>query len=261
MTNQQTNTVTFDTASLEEMGLKQTGAVRHGINEEFRAIKHEVLKHAFPRDRAAANKNRVLVTSVNEGDGKTFCAFNLAMSVSLEADKNVLLVDTNILSPSLHKMVAPKPKVGLLDYISEALVSTQDIIHHTDKDNLKIITVSDNNEYANECLSSNTMVELAGEFNSRYNDRLVIFDAPPLLGVNETATLAENVDQIIIVIADGKVKASDLKIIQKKIPEHVVVHYVLNKTPEGRDWQKNSQTDNNAFIETDKALTGSSALN
>jgi len=90
----------------------------------------------------------------------------------------------------------------------------------------------------NELLNSDRMSSLLQEFKERYRDRLVIFDAPPLLRSNVAMTLAEKMDQIIILIEPGVTKTADLKSVQEHLPSHVDVKYVLNKSLETNNWAK-----------------------
>jgi protein-tyrosine kinase len=238
------NTVSFVTDELKVLGLSSDSSKCHqlsSISEEFRAIKREVLTHAFPsanNEDVNNNKNRIMITSIGEKEGKTFVAVNLARSIALEQNKYVLLVDANVLAPKISSLVSPQPTCGLIDFLSDPEVSAAEAIYTTDIERLTILPVGKNHYLANELLYSESMLALMEQFKNRYNDRLVIFDAPPLLGVNETLALSKSVDQIIVVVEDDKVNTDDFKNTILLLPDSAIVHFVLNKTLKEHQWKK-----------------------
>ncbi|MCX7201647.1 MAG: hypothetical protein NTV17_04995, partial [Burkholderiales bacterium] len=79
---------------LRARGFVTPDAAPTAISQEFRVIKRPLLANAFGRGTAAVtNGRRVMVTSAFAGEGKSFCAINLAMSIAAERDTYVLLVD------------------------------------------------------------------------------------------------------------------------------------------------------------------------
>lgn len=235
---------------LAKFGFDETFTQTPAVAEEFRSIKRDLLKCISSPTAAEGSKgakgvenNRILVTSLYEGEGKTFTCLNLARSLSFELNKNVLLVDANIVSPKIGDLLRPEPsskKLGLIDFLSDWTLFVPHVIYTTDIERLRLLPMGseDKLNHANEYLSSDQMTDLMGEFKSRYNDRIVLFDGPPLIGVNEAYTLSENIDQIIIVIEDGRVKDRDLIEAVKKLPEGVKVHYLLNKGVKEQKWKK-----------------------
>jgi protein-tyrosine kinase len=250
--------IPFDHEKLKTLGLSTEGPFANSVNEELRAIKRTLMKEAFGSE-VRVSKNRIMITSVGEGDGKTFCSLNLARSISFELDKQVLLVDTNVLSPSIHNLLTSSPRKGLIDYLVDESMEAHEVIIGTDINRLRILPMGQNHHFANELLNSERMLSLMKEFNRRYNDRLVIFDSPPLLGVNEAQTLSHHVDQIVIVIPDSTVKVSDLQKVRDGLPKNIPVHYVLNKTLGSPVSWKNHNVEGE-ISENDKVLTGSSVL-
>lgn len=215
---------------------------RNALNGEFRAIKREVLRTAFDGNEGQPNKNRIMITSLGEQQGKTFTAVNLALSIALEQNKYVMLVDVNVLSPCLADMATPSPDYGLIDYLREITASVEDIIYATNVDRLRLVPIGHQHVLANELFNGEHMIDLMAEFQQRYNDRVVIFDAPPLLGVNEAMTLSAHVDQIIVVIEDAVVWEREIRELQACLPPKTIVHYVLNKAPDARTWKQREGT-------------------
>jgi protein-tyrosine kinase len=252
----------FDDIALEELGLTDND---RAANEEFRAIKRVLLKAAF--HNGGETKNRIMFTSVNGNEGKTFAAVNLARSISMEQNKTVLLVDANVINPKIDQLLSPTPERGLINYLNGEVEDIQEVMCNTDIDRLKVLPKGVDHFLSNELLASERMEKLLIEFNSRYDDRLVVFDAPPLLGVNEAATLATHMDQLVIVIEEGHTRVRDLMRIRALIPENVQVHYLLNKTLQQSEWHartpqgKRSVTKKQPRSIDDTAQTGASAFN
>ena len=151
-------------------------------------IKRKLINNAFgPLSSTLNHPNLILVSSTRPGEGKTFTSVNLALSIALEQDKTVLLVDTDVLRPNVARTLDIQVPLGLTDYLSGDDVKVNDILYSTNVERLKIIAAGRPHHLSTELLASDKMVALANEFASRYPDRIVIFDAPPLLGITETA--------------------------------------------------------------------------
>lgn len=221
-----------------------SGTLSVGVREEFRSIKREVLRCAFNAEHGEDDgdillepKNRIMVTSITDQAGKTFIAYNLAKSIANEQDKNILLVDADVINSTLSQTTEPRPQEGLIDYLSSPNADIAERIYHTDRDNMRFMPTGTDHFLANELFSSDKMSVLMAEFRDRYPDRLVIFDAPSLLDVNESVALSAHMDQIIIIIEEGKTREKDIKTVVKRLPKNIKVHYILNKTLHGNDWR------------------------
>jgi protein-tyrosine kinase len=259
MTDKTSNkhTVSIDFDAFEGAAMHADAKTKSGINEEFRSVKRQILDHAFTEDHPV--RNRVMFTSVSGNEGKTFAAVNLARSVSLEKDKRALLVDVDVLGSGVRISDATDPHTaqGLIDYLDNDNIDIPDIMCDTDIERLKVIPMGTHHTLANELLSGNDMAFLMSEFQDRYDDRLVIFDAPPILGVNETRALAGKMDQIVVLVEEGHTRVKDLLEVQRCLPKHVKVHYLMNKTLSKSVWRASEVGEHDEFTELDSALTGS----
>lgn len=203
----------------------------HHIQEEFRHIKRKLLNNAFgPTSKTLKNSNLIMVTSSNPNEGKTFVSINLALSIALEQDKTVLLVDADVLRPSIHREFEFESKQGLLEYLLDEVHSLSDVIYNTNVPNLKLIPAGKPHHLTNELLASTKMVTLAQELAQRYPDRIVIFDCPPILGVTETPVLSSLVGQAIVVVEESKTKLDNVKKAVSQLDEDIAVGFVMNKT-------------------------------
>lgn len=203
---------------------------RHTINEEYRAIKRKVLSNAFgPLSKTLNNANIVMVTSPNPNEGKTFTAINLALSIALEQDKTVLLVDADVLRPSVMKTINQPFENGLMEYLLGEVDDLSEVIHHTSLDTLRIIPAGKSHHLSTELLASEKMLDSVSEFAHRYPDRVVIIDSPPLLGINETAILANLAGQAVVVVQEGKTSLTRLSQAVEHLHPDMAKGFVINK--------------------------------
>ena len=199
--------------------------------EEYRGIKRKLLGNAFgPQAKTLDNSNLIMVTSAKPNEGKTFIAINLALSIALEQDKTVLLVDADVLRPSINRELAFEMKEGLTDYLSSEVNSLSDIIYSTNINNLKIIPAGKAHSLTNELLASDKMKTLTKELAERYADRVVIFDCPPILGVNETVVISNFMGQAIVVVEESETKIEDVKKATSQLNEELALGLVINKS-------------------------------
>lgn len=216
---------------LTERGFIYNSASAHHIQEEFRHIKRKLLNNAFgPAAKTLKHSNLIMVSSSNPNEGKTFISINLALSIALEQEKTVLLVDADVLRPSLHRELQFESKKGLLEYLLDEVPSLSDVIYNTNVPNLKLIPAGKTHHLTNELLASTKMAALAEELAQRYPDRIVIFDCPPILGVTETPVLSSLVGQAVVVVEESKTKLNDVKKAVSHLDEDIAVGFVMNKT-------------------------------
>ncbi|WP_286264185.1 XrtA-associated tyrosine autokinase [Thalassotalea atypica] len=216
---------------LTERGFIHTGGDTTHIQEEFRHIKRKLINNAFgPVSKTLKNSNLIMVSSSNPNEGKTFVSINLALSIALEQDKTVLLIDADVLRPSVHRELEFENNKGLLDYLRSDVSDLSEIIYSTSISNLKIMPAGTTHHLTNELLASDRMAKLARELADRYPDRIVIFDCPPLLGVTETPVLASLVGQGIVVVEESKTKLEHVKSATAQLDENLAVGFIINKT-------------------------------
>jgi len=222
--------LTLDKESLDERGYLIDTGDRKSIKDEFRQIKRKLLNNAFGNAaKTLEHSNLVMVSSAKPNEGKTFVAINLALSIALEQDKTVLLVDADVLRPSVNRELGIQEFPGIIEYLLGNAEQVRDIIYNTDIDKLKLIPAGKPHHLSNELLASEKMVALANELANRYPDRIVIFDCPPLIGVTETLVLANLMGQALIVVEESKSTIADIKSATEHLNENLALGLVLNK--------------------------------
>lgn len=170
------------------------------IAEEFRVIKRPLLGNVTSAAAPIRNANLIMVTSSLPGEGKSFTAINLAMSIAMELDRTVLLVDADVARPSLPRVLGLSEQKGLLDILQDKSLDMSDVLLRTNVDKLTILPAGSADAHATELLASENMGRLLNEIARRYSDRIVIFDSPPLLMTTESRVLATRMGQIVFVV-------------------------------------------------------------
>jgi len=173
--------------------------------EEFRKLKEGVVKMT----KRGTFKNMIMVTSSTVGEGKSFTAVNLAMSLALEFDHTVLLVDADLRKPSCHKLMGLEPQLGL----SECLTEGRDVSEAFIKVGIgKLVFLPGGKAISNpgELISSNLVRSIFQEMKRRYSDRYVVIDTSPVLPFAETRSLSRYVDCAVLVVKEGGVSQNEV---------------------------------------------------
>ncbi len=224
----------IDPELLDQSGMISNSRHSRKIRDEFRHIKLKLLHNAFGASADAhRNGNLIMVTSANPGEGKTFTSINLALSIALEQDKTVLLVDSDVLKPSVMRNLKLDSKKGLMEYLAGEVESVAEVIYPTSIDNLRIMPAGLPHDLSNELLSSSKMQTLAQELAHRYPDRVVVFDCPPLLGINETKVMSRLVGQALIVVDQDKTKMVAVQEAIDELDRDLAIGFVMNKVVRG----------------------------
>src|SRR5436190_14004659 len=170
--------------------------------DEFRVIKRPIIRNAVGKgDERVKHGNLVMVTSALPGEGKTFTSINLAMSVAMEYDSRVLLVDGDVAHPSMPSILGTPHAPGLLDLLTRDDIDVADALVKTNVERLTLLPAGSRQRRSTELLASEQMASLLRELASRYPDRIIIFDSPPLLATTEARVLATHMGQVVMVVA------------------------------------------------------------
>ena len=222
--------ITIDKAALESRGYLVDNGTRKSIKDEFRQIKRKLLGNAFgAAAKTLKHPNLIMVSSSKPNEGKTFISINLALSIALEQDKTVLLIDADVLRPSVNRELGLDEMPGLIEYLLGENHDIGESIYNTNIDKLKIIPAGKPHHLSNELLASDKMHALAEELAQRYPDRIVIFDCPPLIGVSETIVLSSFMGQALLVVEESKTQLADIQKATENLSEDLALGLVVNK--------------------------------
>ncbi|MDX1378526.1 MAG: polysaccharide biosynthesis tyrosine autokinase, partial [Anaerolineales bacterium] len=154
----------------------------------------------------------ILITSPNQGNGKTTVASNLAMSIS-QGEQDVVLVDADLRRPAVHKALDVSKAPGLSDVIRNK-ADVDEVVRDWKQDGLKVITAGDIPPNITEVVGSRRISSILGDIREKHE--LVIIDAPPLI-IADAYNLASRVDGVILVMVPGETSEEQAKTIKEQL--------------------------------------------
>lgn len=218
-------------ARLHRMGVVAPDAEKSQIAEEFRIIKRPLIANAFGQGATRVkNGNMIMITSSLPGEGKSFCAINLAISMALEMDRTVLLVDADVAKPRVPEYLGIHADLGLLDVLQDKNLKLSDVMIKTDIAKLTILPAGRTYKRATELLASDAMTKLVEDIGNRYSDRIILFDSPPILATSEASVLATHMGQIVMVVEAERTSQDAVREALSHIQTCEVVNMLLNKS-------------------------------
>jgi exopolysaccharide/PEP-CTERM locus tyrosine autokinase len=203
----------IDTARLAERGMIVPGSAVTGIAEEYRIVKRELIRNMIggPGRPVIPRGHRLLIASANPGEGKTFCAVNLALSLAAEADHDVLLIDGDIAKPSVIKLLGLEDGPGLMDALADPHLPLSDCIIQTDLPRLKVMPAGQSTHGDTEMLASARTETLLAALEAGAPGRILVIDSPPILAASPATVLAGHVGQLIMVVRADETREAALR--------------------------------------------------
>ena len=190
--------------------------------EQFKHLRTNIL---FP---VSGNPPRsIMVTSAVPGEGKSFVASNLAVSIAQNIDQHVLLMDCDMRKASVHSNFGFDEVEGMSEYLSKK-TSLSSLLLKTDINKLTILPGGKPPNNPAELMSSNKMSELLKEVTSRYSDRYIIIDSPPPHITSETSIIARQVDGILLVVKAGSTNREMVEELLEMMGKEKVLGVVVN---------------------------------
>lgn len=171
----------------------------------------------------------IAVTSVGDNEGKTTTAINLGISIAKEIEYTVLLVDTNLRNPELHKYFGITPELGLSDYLLGDIDLADALIKPNDIDHFVILPGGQAVQNSTELLGSPKMCSLVEELTARYPKRIIIFDLPSVINTADTLSFVPCIDCALIVVEDDTTNEIELKQTVELLSVTNIIGTVLNK--------------------------------
>lgn len=172
------------------------------LAHQYRQIKRPLIANAFGRGvKQLPNGRAILVASALPGDGKTFTAINLSLSMALEKDISVLLVDADVAKVHLSRMLGVGGEPGLLDVLRDDQLDVESVVLRTDVPGLEILPAGRGSDNATELLASSRMEAVVAQLTARDPNRIVLFDSPPLLLTSESRVLCSISGQVVLVVS------------------------------------------------------------
>jgi len=182
-----------DRRHLAEAGCIDPDAPVSAIAEEYRAIKRGLLAGAPVGEQGLA----LLVTSAQPGDGKTFTAVNLALSLASEHGLDILLVDGDVLNPSVPSVLGLHHGPGLVDALRDG-TDPEALVVATDVPRLSVLRAGPRVPHLTELLASDHAKQFFAGL--RRPGRILVIDTPPLLSASPAPVLARHADRVLLVV-------------------------------------------------------------
>lgn len=198
--------VQLNRAALVQAGFLPPDHKQRQIADQFRHVKRPLLAAALGRGvEPLANGRMIMLASSFPGEGKTFVSVNLAMSMSLERDISVVLVDADVAKPHISRLFGVDREPGLLEALQDDRIDVESLILPTDIPKFSILPAGKPVDTATELLASRRMQAVVARLAaSADRSRVVIFDSPPLLLTSESRVLAQPMGQVVLIVQAGK---------------------------------------------------------
>lgn len=225
----------FDLRRMQAAGFITPTMPESRLLHEFRVLKRPLIQHALGRTAThGPNRNLIMVTSALPHEGKTFVALNLAMSLAMEIDCRVLLVDADVLSPSVPRALGIEPARGLMDVLTQPGTAFGDVVLGTNVERLTLLLAGTQHAGASELLASDAMTTLLADLSTRHPDQIVVFDSPPLLATTESRVLATYMGQVVVVVEAERTTHGVLESALSTVDTCPLVYTLLNKASESK---------------------------
>jgi protein-tyrosine kinase len=229
ITYSKTKTIGMSNVTLRENRVI-TGDSNDVITDHFKVLRTHVLQRLKTN-----NWNTLAVTSPSSGCGKTLTSINLAISLAREVNHTVLLVDLDLRRPRIHSYLFQEPQLGMSDYLKDS-AELVDILINPGFERLVVLPGNNSIEHSSEVLSSPKMVRLVDEIKSRYSNRIIIFDMPPILMCDDVMVFSSFIDAVLMVVEEGVTKKEELRTACELANQNsVLLGTVLNKSMNIRD--------------------------
>jgi protein-tyrosine kinase len=205
---------------------------------EFRRMKRPLIVNASRgNSKPGEHMNSIMLASPLPGAGKTFCSVNLAVSISLERELNVVLVDADVPKPHITREFGLTDSPGLIDLLLDETLDVGSALVRTDLNDIQVLPAGRRHPQATELLASERMSRVVHELAVRYPDRIILVDSPPLLVTSEAQVLATQVGQIVLIVEAGQTSQQVLVQAVEQLDESKAITLILNKA---RRWQPDS---------------------
>lgn len=196
--------IVIDNAALRARGYFPEPDRDRQFADQYQRIKRPLIDKALSGGITTRESRVVMVTSALPGDGKTFTSINLALSMALERDVSVLLIDSDVAKRHVSEIFGLEARAGLLDALVDENVDAESLIVPTTTRGFSILPAGNRVSGTAELLSSNRMRTIVAGLCARNSRRIVLLDSPPLLVTNEGGALLKIANQVVLVVRAGR---------------------------------------------------------
>jgi protein-tyrosine kinase len=198
------NRLAIDVNALRAGGYLPELSKERQFADHYRRIKRPLIEKALSGDSAGGEPRIIMVASAVPGDGKTFTSINLALSMALERDISVLLVDSDVAKHHITDIFGLRGRKGLLDALTDESLDPEALVVPTSSRGFSILPAGTRVEGTAELVSSNRMRQIVTSLCARNPRRILLLDSPPLLITNEGRSLVKIAGQVVLVVRAGE---------------------------------------------------------
>jgi protein-tyrosine kinase len=229
--------IDVDNAALRASGYFPDADRDRKFADQYRRVKTPLIERALAASAGSLEPRVIMVTSALPGDGKTFTSINLTLSVALERDISVLLIDADVAKRHVSTIFKLQDQAGLLDALVDERLDPESLVVPTTTRGLSILPAGKPVAGTAELLSSNRMRHVIATLTARSPRRLLILDSPPLLVTNEGVALTKIAGQVVLVVRAGVTPRpavqSALALIDAEQAGGIVLNQMQGSTGEG----------------------------
>ena len=223
----------LDRARLAAAGYLDADSGQPLLRRDFSPIAAPLVAQAFAPD-AGRRDRLILVTSATAGEGKTFTAVNLALTLSRSEGRPVLLIDADPRTAGAARSLGLASEPGLSDALADALPLDQ-LVQATGFDNLTFLAPGGAAATMTGLLASPRMARLTRDLLARTPAGLIVIDGPALLSGTEAAALAIYAGQVVLLVAAGRTPAAKIERSLERLGQRAHLWLALAHTPAPAD--------------------------
>lgn len=218
--------VQIDPVTFERERILPAGAAgAHG--GPYKMLRTQVLRRL---DKLGASSLAVVGTAAHTG--KTLTAINLAIAIAADPERNALLVDLDLRKPRIHRRLGLVPVAGIDDCLRGDRALAEAMVRLSGYPRLVVLPAREHSADSSELLSTRRTEELMLEMRSRYRDRVLLFDLPPVLQADDALAFVRHAEAALIVVDEGRTRRDDLMRTVELLHDVMIIGTVLNGTRE-----------------------------
>lgn len=221
----QTRVVDLDLGHLEENRIITID------NEDPNSISFDILRTQVLAKMEANNWRTLAITSPTPACGKTVVAINLALSIAKQTDYTALLVDFDLRRPQVAAYLGLPKDISFADYL-DGKIEFNDTLVNPGIPRFVVLPNRRPVKNSTEILTSRKVKSVVADLRDRYEKRICIFDLPPLKSTDDAIAFLPQVDCVLMVVASGETKPSEVKDCRRQLQSSNLLGVVLNKSTE-----------------------------
>jgi Mrp family chromosome partitioning ATPase len=196
------------------------------------AAPYKMLRTQVLRRLEQLGATTLAIVSPRAHDGKTLTAINLAISLAADPNRTTLLVDFDLRRPQVAARFGLTPAVGVEQCLEEKVPVEQGLVRPEGYGRLTLLPAGAPVAHSSELLGSARTGELVREIRSRYANRIVLFDLPPVLEADDALAFSRHVEAALVVITEGRTRREDVTRTLQLLGQTPVVGTLLNGSRE-----------------------------